>query len=90
MNAGKGDSPRNCFSSTFKDNFDKINWGIKAVSLPETEKKTTMLKKLYPCLKCRFAGKVVATCPDCEGDGDVTILVFRKQTTKQKKKVDPS
>ncbi len=25
--SGKGDSPRNCFSKQFKNNFDDINWG---------------------------------------------------------------
>jgi hypothetical protein len=24
--AGKGDKPRNCFSNSFKQNFDSINW----------------------------------------------------------------
>ena len=24
--AGKGDSPRNCFSDRFKENFDSIDW----------------------------------------------------------------
>jgi len=24
---GKGDRPRNIFSKSFKDNFDRINWG---------------------------------------------------------------
>lgn len=23
---GKGDSPRNCFSKEFRDNYDRINW----------------------------------------------------------------
>jgi ribosomal protein S27AE len=27
MSAGKGDKPRNCFSSSFKNNYDEINWG---------------------------------------------------------------
>ena len=27
MSNGKGDSPRNCFSKQFKDNYDSINWG---------------------------------------------------------------
>jgi len=27
MKNGKGDSPRNCFSKAFKDNYDSINWG---------------------------------------------------------------
>lgn len=26
MSAGKGDSPRNCFSKQFKNNYDSINW----------------------------------------------------------------
>lgn len=25
--AGKGSSPRNCFSREFKNNYDEINWG---------------------------------------------------------------
>lgn len=37
MSAGKGDKPRNCFSKTYKSNFDQIKWGKK--------KKTTTLKK---------------------------------------------
>lgn len=24
--AGKGDSPRNCFSKKYRDNYDSINW----------------------------------------------------------------
>jgi len=24
--AGKGDKPRNCFSNSFKQNYDSINW----------------------------------------------------------------
>jgi hypothetical protein len=24
--AGKGDKPRNCFSQSFKNNYDSINW----------------------------------------------------------------
>ena len=24
--AGKGDKPRNCFSQTYRDNYDSINW----------------------------------------------------------------
>ena len=26
IGAGKGDKPRNCFSHSFKKNFDSINW----------------------------------------------------------------
>ena len=29
IGAGKGDSPRNCFSKSFKNNYDSINWKIK-------------------------------------------------------------
>lgn len=31
-NAGKGDSPRNCFSKKFKDNYEQINWHRKPSS----------------------------------------------------------
>ncbi len=27
--AGKGDKPRNCFSDSFKNNYNSINWKIK-------------------------------------------------------------
>jgi hypothetical protein len=27
--AGKGSSPRNCFSKKYKDNYEQINWGKK-------------------------------------------------------------
>jgi len=26
IGAGKGDKPRNCFSHSFKQNYDSINW----------------------------------------------------------------
>lgn len=29
MRNGKGDDPRNCFSESFKKNFDKIDWRKK-------------------------------------------------------------
>jgi hypothetical protein len=32
--AGKGDAPRNCFSSKYRENYDLINWNKK-----ENEKK---------------------------------------------------
>jgi len=35
--AGKGDSPRNCFSHRFKQNFDSINWS--------EEKDKSLIKK---------------------------------------------
>lgn len=32
---GKGDSPRNCYSKRFKENYDVINWGrIKVIDEP--------------------------------------------------------
>lgn len=27
--AGKGDKPRNCYSKSFKKNYDNIDWGKK-------------------------------------------------------------
>ena len=35
--AGKGDLPRNCFSNSFKKNFDSINWS--------DEKQKPLIKK---------------------------------------------
>jgi hypothetical protein len=32
--AGKGDSPRNCFSKQFKDNYDLIDWGKNKRTTP--------------------------------------------------------
>jgi len=29
IGAGKGDKPRNCFSHSFKNNYDNINWKSK-------------------------------------------------------------
>ena len=37
---GKGDKPRNCFSSNFKNNYDQINW-------KKTKKKNKANKKIY-------------------------------------------
>jgi len=34
--AGKGDSPRNCFSKKYRDNYDLIDW-TKKLSLSEKE-----------------------------------------------------
>ena len=30
--AGKGDKPRNCFSRSFKDNYDEIDWKYRPKS----------------------------------------------------------
>jgi len=30
MGAGKGDKPRNCFSHSFKNNYDSINWKVES------------------------------------------------------------
>jgi hypothetical protein len=35
--AGKGDKPRNCFSHSFKENYDSINWS--------EEKDKSLIKK---------------------------------------------
>ena len=35
--AGKGDSPRNCFSQNFKNNYDSINW--------KSENQKSLIKK---------------------------------------------
>ena len=38
MQNGKGDSPRNCFSKQFKDNYETINWS-KKISAKTSEQK---------------------------------------------------
>ena len=43
--AGKGDKPRNCFTKTFKDNYDLIVWDKKK------EPKKLMGKKVLKTLK---------------------------------------
>jgi hypothetical protein len=43
--AGKGDKPRNCFTKTFKENYDKIKWGVKPSDLKLV--KTDKGKKTY-------------------------------------------
>jgi len=37
IGAGKGDAPRNCFSRSFKNNYDSINWS--------EEKDKSLIKK---------------------------------------------
>lgn len=46
--AGKGDSPRNCFSKQFKDNYEEINWS--KVSCNKVSKYPEHLKELLEAL----------------------------------------
>jgi len=39
--AGKGDKPRNCFSSGYKDNYEAINWGDKKCASAANVKKNS-------------------------------------------------
>ncbi len=43
--AGKGDKPRNCFTSQFKSNYDKITWKTKLNN--NVQKKQKGGKKTY-------------------------------------------
>lgn len=38
--AGKGDSPRNCFSQKFRDNYDLIKWPSKKAEKKQKIKNT--------------------------------------------------
>jgi hypothetical protein len=38
--AGKGDSPRNCFSKQFRDNYEQIAWPSKTKNTSSTNQKT--------------------------------------------------
>lgn len=40
--AGKGDSPRNCFSKKFKENYDQIDWGER-----KTKIKNNFIQKFF-------------------------------------------
>lgn len=42
--SGKGDSPRNCFSKQFKNNYDEINWGHEKKEKKQIEEKPPELK----------------------------------------------
>jgi hypothetical protein len=37
---GKGDKPRNCFSKTYKSNYDEINWNTSSESQFKDSKET--------------------------------------------------
>jgi hypothetical protein len=48
--AGKGDSPRNCFSNKFKQNFDSINWSEekgKSLIKKELKKQNSLSTYIY-------------------------------------------
>jgi len=40
---GKGDSPRNCLSAEFRNNFDAIKWGDS----PGSRQRVTRWKRVY-------------------------------------------
>jgi len=40
--AGKGDKPRNCFSSGYKDNYEAINWEEKKCVSASNVKKNSL------------------------------------------------
>ena len=43
--SGKGDKPRNCLSSKFKNNYDEINWGKFPKSKPKQSNKASFDEK---------------------------------------------
>jgi hypothetical protein len=57
MQNGKGDSPRNCFSREFRENFSLINWNIYCAACKQVIPKgarhfTCEEKHLFYCLRC--------------------------------------
>jgi len=42
---GKGDKPRNCFSKTYKSNYDEINWNTSSESQFKDSKETYVQDK---------------------------------------------
>lgn len=67
MSNGKGDSPRNCFSKKFKDNYDVINWGrVKTLDEVCGSPKGTFKKFVEEQSESeKFSSK--RKCPYCEG-----------------------
>jgi hypothetical protein len=45
--AGKGDRPRNCFSSQFRDNYDNIKWVSKEKKKDKPAEQLKKGKKIY-------------------------------------------
>jgi hypothetical protein len=48
--AGKGSKPRNCFSNSFKENYDSIDWKIKkdkALIKKELKNKDGSVRYIY-------------------------------------------
>jgi hypothetical protein len=42
---GKGDKPRNCFSKTYKSNYEEINWNTSSESQFKDSKETDVQDK---------------------------------------------
>jgi len=45
--SGKGDKPRNCFSSKFKNNYDEIHWGKSSKLKAKVSNKVTFDDKSH-------------------------------------------
>lgn len=58
MNAGKGDTPRNCFSNQFKTNYDAINWHHDKKN---KKQKYNDIDNKEP--ECEHCGKIYCDCP---------------------------
>jgi len=43
--SGKGDKPRNCFSRSYKDNYDMIQWGGNKKCANASNARKTSLKQ---------------------------------------------
>lgn len=61
MSAGKGSSPRNCFSKQYKDNYDSINWNHKK---PNRKKPDKYTDTEYREPECEHCGRVYCDCPN--------------------------
>lgn len=45
--AGKGDAPRNCFSHSYRENYNDIDWGEENSDNIKKRKKSYKFKKVY-------------------------------------------
>ena len=53
--AGKGDSPRNCFSKSFKSNHENVNWSSSGVNCTKCGqlKNVIDLKEVFGRMVCK-------------------------------------
>jgi DnaJ-class molecular chaperone len=83
MSAGKGDSPRNCFSQDFRDNYDSIDW--KNARRDKVGKMFPEVTDMPTCWDCNGRGyhhcgplKIRVMCAACKGKKRLPLAEWKK------------